>query len=284
MARQDEARARPDITGIREASALLLPLGASITLALFLVAGAANLGFYDAFGIQDLRLVGIDKSAVIDHALVFGVVLGSIAATLFIFALGLAWLSRWASKRPVRERDRKGTLAQVAFGLAVLVGCVAWLVRAGMEPTLIAVSLFGLAYFALVRGAALRRWTASYPWRLVAMGAALTAATAVAAFFQGAAWGGEVRRLERARPPFPAPILLVLWPHGAVLDATGPEPASTACTDEILLGRSGGSYVLYNVRIERLHEVPTAQRLSRIGLGALTRSGCPGPVAPASAR
>lgn len=284
MARQDEAQARPSAPAMREAAALLLPLGAAVTLALFLVAGAANLGFYDAFGIQDLRLVGIDKSAVIDHALVFGVLLAALFGTVFSIALVVVAVAGSDSGAAAAERSRRRFVAEAVVVLILLAACVVAITLIGFRGALPAAVLLGAAWVVRSKSATAADAAREHPWHFFGVAAAVVALATVGAFLQGSAWGADVRELRRTTAPIVGFALIVQWPHGAVLDATGPEPASTGCTDEILLGRSGGNYVLYNVRIERLHEVPTAQRLSRIGLGAVTRSGCRGPGAPASAR
>lgn len=284
MARQDEAPARPDASALREAAALLLPLGGFITLALFLVAGAANLGFYDAFGIQDLRLVGVDKSAVIDHALVFGVMLAALFGTLFSIALVVVAVAGSDAPAATAERSRRRFMAEAVVVSILLAACVVAITLIGFRGAVPAAMLLGAAWVVRSKSATAADAAREHPWHFFGVGAAVVALGTVGAFLQGSAWGGDVRQLRRTTAPTLGFALIVQWPHGAVLDAAGPEPASTACTDEILLGRSGGNYVLYNVRIERLHEVPTAQRLSRIGIGAVKRSGCRGPAGPASAR
>lgn len=284
MARQEETPARPDANALRETAALLLPLGGFITLALFLVAGAANLGFYDGFGVQDLRLVGVDKSAVIDHALVFGVMLAALFGGLFLVALLVVAVAGTAPSEPTSEPTRWRFVGEAVVLSIILAVSVAVITRIGVRGVAPAAVLLAAAWLVRSNATAAADVAREHPWRFFGGGAAIVALATVGAFLQGAAWGSDVRQLRRTTAPTLGFALIVQWPHGAVLDATGPEPASTSCTDEILLGRSGGNYVLYNVRIERLHEVPTAQRLSRIGLGAVRRSGCRGPAGPASAR
>lgn len=282
MARPDQVGAHP----LHDALKLLGAGGAAAVAALFVIAGAANLGFYDAFGIQDLRVVGIDKSAVIDHTIIFGVVLLAVFGGLFAFAVGVAAVAR-SDVAPFKRRGTWGTIAQWMLALVVLLGCgvvVVKTTRADPKLAAAAIVLLAAAYATIAHARRVAASVAARPVRWIAGAAASTTLFAFAAFSQGAAWGSAVRVLDRTNAPLLGHVLIVQWPHGAVLDGSGPDPASTSCTEEIVLARAGGTYVLYNARIGRAHEVPTTQRLTRVGLGVVRRSGCPGPAGPASAR
>lgn len=259
-------------TALPEAVKLLLPLGALVLGALFVVAGAANLGFYDAFGIQDLRVVGIDKSAVVDHAVLFGVQL--LALILIAFGLAFAVASASVRSKPFKERGRLGTGLQAGGILAALGVCAVWMVRnfrAAPLASVIAVGLMGAAVVARVWGARVRAAALARPWRTVGAALALVVSLALGAFFQGHAWGRSVRAVERTNTPILGFALIVQWPRGAVLDQQA-EP----CTDDILLGRSGGTYVLFDVRRGQVREIPADQPLRRVGLGAVSRPGTEG--------
>ncbi|HVF73445.1 MAG TPA: hypothetical protein VM938_00245 [Acidimicrobiales bacterium] len=258
---------------LQEAAKLLLPLGAVVVGAVFLVAGAANLGFYDAFGIQDLRVVGIDKSAIVDHAILPSVILTPMVGGLVGYAL---WAARVSTKEvppppelPSPSRKRR----HLVFGVAVVVcglAAMAWQIKA--RPG-IGVAGFILAGFALavVKNAPRTvRWTVTHPWQFIGACVAVTALVAFMAFLQGAAWGKAVAERRRADPPALAYVVLVQWPRGAVLDER-----ADLCTSDILLGRAGGTYVLFNVRTRLVHEVPANQPLTRISLRAVMPTGCP---------
>lgn len=266
-------------TEVEGALKLLLALGAVAAAALFLVAGAANLGFYDAFGIQDLRIVGIDKSAIIDHSLLLGVILFVLFGAIFAIVLVMAALSRQDWWPQPRGQGRLRTAFEgVLVGTAAVIASI-WLVRDGrLVGALLAVPLLALAFATLRYTGRLARAVERRPRAWSGVAVALVALLAMAAFFQGHVWGSDVRSQRRTETPSLAFALIVQWPRGASFDE-----AQLPCVEDMLLGIRGGAYVLYSPRRNLVHERPVAP-MSRTNLRVVRRSECPVPASPASAR